>query len=110
MRSVISSNHRINDSRPVLPIGFKAGGVHCGLRFKRAKLDLGLIVGEDEFPAVAVFTQNQLTGVHFNMSRDSLARTGGYVRAILVNAGMRIALQAKRACWMRRKFNPCVLK
>lgn len=78
---------RVSDSRPVLPAGFKASGVHAGIRRKGTRLDLGLIVAEEAFPAAAVYTQNRLTGAHVGLCRESLARTGGRVRALLVNSG-----------------------
>jgi glutamate N-acetyltransferase/amino-acid N-acetyltransferase len=78
---------RVSDSRPVLPAGFKAAGVHCGIRRKGTRLDLGLIVADDAFPAAAVYTQNQLTGAHVGLCKESLAKTGGRVRALLVNSG-----------------------
>jgi len=78
---------RVSDSRPVLPSGFKASGVHCGIRRKGTRLDLGLIVAEQAFPAAAVYTQNLLTGAHVALCKESLAKTGGRVRALLVNSG-----------------------
>jgi glutamate N-acetyltransferase/amino-acid N-acetyltransferase len=78
---------RVSDSRPVLPSRFKASGVHCGIRRKGTRLDLGLIVAEQAFPAAAVYTQNLLTGAHVGLCKESLAKTGGRVRALLVNSG-----------------------
>jgi glutamate N-acetyltransferase/amino-acid N-acetyltransferase len=78
---------RASDSRPVLPIAFKASGVHCGIRRKGTKLDLGLIVADAAYPAAAVYTQNRLTGAHVGLCKESLAKTGGRVRALLVNSG-----------------------
>ena len=82
------SNHvRVSDSRPVLPAGFKASGIHAGIRRKGTRLDLGLIVAEEAFPAAAVYTQNRLTGAHVGECKRSLERSGGQVRALLVNSG-----------------------
>jgi len=78
---------RASDSRPVLPSGFKASGVHCGIRRKGTRLDLGLIVAGEAFPAAAVYTQNLLTGAHVGVCKESLAKSGGRVRALLVNSG-----------------------
>jgi glutamate N-acetyltransferase/amino-acid N-acetyltransferase len=71
----------------VLPSGFKASGVHCGIRRKGTRLDLGLIVAGEAFPAAAVYTQNLLTGAHVGVCKESLAKSGGRVRALLVNSG-----------------------
>lgn len=78
---------RVSDSRPVLPHGFKASGIHAGIRRKGTRLDLGLIVADEAFPAAAVYTQNLLTGAHVGECKRSLERTGGKVRALLVNSG-----------------------
>ena len=78
---------RVSDSRPVLPHGFKASGIHAGIRRKGTRLDLGLIVAEEAFPAAAVYTQNRLTGAHVGECKRSLERSGGKVRALLVNSG-----------------------
>ena len=78
---------RASDARPVLPTGFKASGVHCGIRRKGTRLDLGLIVADEAFPAAAVYTQNLLTGAHVGLCKESLSKTGGRVRALLVNSG-----------------------
>lgn len=78
---------RASDTRPVLPAGFKASAVHAGVRARRSKLDLGLIVATEAFPAAAVFTTNRLTGAHVTIGRESLAKSGGLVRALLVNSG-----------------------
>jgi glutamate N-acetyltransferase/amino-acid N-acetyltransferase len=78
---------RVSDARPVLPTGFKAAALHCGIRAKKNKLDLGLIVADRAYPASALFTANQLQGAHVIVGRESLAKSGGKVRAILVNSG-----------------------
>jgi len=78
---------RASDTRPVLPAGFKASAVHAGIRARRTKMDLGLIVAPEAFPAAALFTTNQLTGAHVVVCREALAKSGGRVRALLVNSG-----------------------
>lgn len=68
-----------------LPNGFRAAGVHCGLK-KDGQLDLGLLVADQAVEAAAVFTTNRLTGAHITVCRDHLSRSNGLVRAVLVNA------------------------
>lgn len=68
-----------------LPPGFRAGGVHCGLK-KNQQLDLGLLVAARPVAAAAIYTRNQLVGAHVTVCRDHLQRSGGRVRAVLVNA------------------------
>jgi glutamate N-acetyltransferase/amino-acid N-acetyltransferase len=87
MEPTLLPRPRVSDFRPVLPAGFKAAGIHCGIRKKGTRLDLGLIVADAAFPAAAVYTQNRLTGAHVGVCRESLAKSGGRVRALLVNSG-----------------------
>jgi len=68
-----------------LPRGFRASGVHCGLK-KNGALDLGLLLADQPVEAAAVFTTSRLQGAHIAVCRDHLARSNGLVRAILVNA------------------------
>ena len=81
------NTNRVSDARPVLPTGFRASALHCGIRAKRNKLDLGLIVADRAYPAAALFTRNQLVGAHVVVGRESLARSRGKLRALLVNSG-----------------------
>jgi glutamate N-acetyltransferase/amino-acid N-acetyltransferase len=81
------NDSRASDTRPVLPAGFKAAAVHAGIRARKNKLDLGLIVAAEACPAAALFTTNRLVGAHVTVGRESLARSGGLVRALLVNSG-----------------------
>ncbi len=87
METLALSRVRVSDARPVLPTGFKAAGVHCGIRARKQKLDLGLIVASQAFPAAALFTNNALVGAHVVVCRQSLKRSRGRVRALLVNSG-----------------------
>lgn len=68
-----------------LPKGFLASGIRCGIRKKRP--DLGLIVAHDGAEAAAVFTQNRFLAAPVVLSRAALKKSGGKVRAVLVNAG-----------------------
>lgn len=68
-----------------LPPGIVAGGVNCGIRSDR--LDLGLLCADRPRRAAAVFTNNRLIGAHVEVNREHLERTGGWVRAVLVNSG-----------------------
>ncbi|MBL8858907.1 MAG: bifunctional glutamate N-acetyltransferase/amino-acid acetyltransferase ArgJ [Planctomycetes bacterium] len=87
MEQPILTRTRVSDSRPVLPAGFKASALHCGIRVRRSKLDLGLVVADEAFPASAIFTKNQLLGAHVIVCRESLKKSKGKVRALLVNSG-----------------------
>lgn len=71
----------------ILPTGFQAGGIRCGLKKRPELLDLGLLLADEALPAWALFTKNRLNGAHIPVCRDHLERSGGLVRAVLVNAG-----------------------
>jgi glutamate N-acetyltransferase / amino-acid N-acetyltransferase len=68
-----------------LPKGFLASGVRAGIRKKRP--DLGLIVAENGANAAAVFTRNRFQAAPVVLSRASIKRSGGRVKAVVVNAG-----------------------
>lgn len=72
-------------ARIELPAGFSAGGIGCGLKRDGAP-DLGLLLADEAVPGAAVFTQNRLLGAHIGVCREHLARSGGRVRAVLVNS------------------------
>src|SRR5207247_8849261 len=76
-----------------LPKGFLASGVRAGIRKKRP--DLGLIVAEGGANAAAVFTKNRFQAAPVVLSRSSLKRSGGRVKAVVVNAGCANAVTGK---------------
>ncbi|MDR2504530.1 MAG: bifunctional glutamate N-acetyltransferase/amino-acid acetyltransferase ArgJ [Oscillospiraceae bacterium] len=69
------------------PMGFKASGVHCGIRHNPGKKDLALVVSDVPANAAAVFTRNKVYGAPITVSREHLKKTGGKARAYLCNSG-----------------------
>ena len=65
--------------------GFKAGGIHCGIRKNRKKSDLALIVSEKKASAAAVYTLNLVKGAPLTVTKANLA--DGYAQAVIVNSG-----------------------
>ena len=65
------------------PAGFRASGVHCGL--KKSHLDLALVVSERPAAVAGVFTTNQVKAAPVLYSQRVVA--GGAARAILCNSG-----------------------
>ena len=53
--------------------GFKANGVHCGIRKNRTKRDLGLIFSEKECTAAAVDTSNLVKGAPLTVTKNNIA-------------------------------------
>jgi len=76
-----------------LPKGFLASGIRAGIRKKRP--DLGLIVAETGANAAAVFTQNRFQAAPVVLAKASLKKTGGRVKAVVVNAGCANAVTGK---------------
>lgn len=68
-----------------LPKGFLASGIRAGIRKKRP--DLGLIVAPNGANAAAVFTQNRFQAAPVVLSKAALKKSGGRVKAVVVNAG-----------------------
>ena len=65
--------------------GFKAAGVHCGIRKNQSKRDLGLIVSDCKASAAAVYTTNLVKGAPLLVTKEHL--TDGTAQAILCNSG-----------------------
>lgn len=67
------------------PKGFKANGIHCGIRKNASKRDLALIVSEKRCSAAAVYTTNLVKGAPVVVTKEHLQ--DGYAQAIIVNSG-----------------------
>jgi glutamate N-acetyltransferase / amino-acid N-acetyltransferase len=72
-------------SERAIPKGFAFAATHCGL--KKAKLDLGVFISETPASAAAVFTTNRVQAAPVLLCREHLKKSGGKVRAIIVNSG-----------------------
>jgi glutamate N-acetyltransferase / amino-acid N-acetyltransferase len=68
------------------PRGFRAAGVSAGIKANRG-LDLALVVSDAPARAAAVFTTNRAQAAAVLVSREHLARSGGTVRAVIINSG-----------------------
>ena len=67
------------------PKGFKANGVHCGIRKNKTKKDLALIVSECRASAAAVYTTNLVKGAPITVTKAHIA--DGYAQAMICNSG-----------------------
>ncbi|WHY78768.1 bifunctional ornithine acetyltransferase/N-acetylglutamate synthase [Neobacillus sp. WH10] len=74
----------LEDGSITLPKGYKAGGMHCGI--KRKRLDLGYIVSEVPAVAAGVYTTNIFQAAPLLVTQDSIAKENK-IQAILVNSG-----------------------
>ena len=67
------------------PKGYKANGIHCGIRRNRSKRDLALVVSETRAAAAGVYTQNLVKGAPITVTKKNIA--DGWARAIICNSG-----------------------
>ena len=65
--------------------GFKASGVHCGIRKNKTKKDLALIVSETQANAAAVYTTNLVKGAPITVTKQNIA--DGKATAVICNSG-----------------------
>ena len=65
--------------------GFKANGIHCGIRRNHSKKDLALIVSDVPASAAAVYTTNLVKGAPLTVTKNNIA--DGIARAVICNSG-----------------------
>lgn len=65
--------------------GYKAAGVHCGIRASRTKRDIALIVSDVPASAAAVYTTNLVKGAPLTVTKNHIA--DGIAQAIICNSG-----------------------
>ena len=67
------------------PAGFRASGIHCGLRKNKNKKDLALILADKPCSAAAIYTTNKVYGAPITVTREHLKN--GIARAAICNSG-----------------------
>ncbi len=67
------------------PKGFKAGGIHCGIRKNKIKKDIALIVSDAPASAAAVYTTNLVKGAPLIVTKKHLE--DGVAKAVICNSG-----------------------
>lgn len=65
--------------------GFKANGIHAGIRQNKSKIDMSLIVSSTLASAAAVYTTNLVKGAPIYVTQANL--NNGLAQAILCNSG-----------------------
>ena len=65
--------------------GFKANGIHCGIRKNHSKKDLALIVSEIPASAASVYTTNLVKGAPLTVTKNNIA--DGKAQAVICNSG-----------------------
>lgn len=67
------------------PLGFKAAGVHCGIRKKKKGKDLALIVSDVLCNVAAVYTTNKIQGAPIDVTKNNIKN--GKAKAVICNSG-----------------------
>ncbi len=77
---------KLIDGGVCAPSGFKASGIHCGVRPNKDKNDLALIVSEYPCVSSAMFTSNVVKAAPVKL--DIITAKKGKARAIVANSGI----------------------
>ena len=77
--------YKIIDGSVTAAKGFKASGIHCGIRKNKSKRDLALIFCEKKCTAAAVYTTNLVQSSPITVTKKNLA--DGYAQAVICNSG-----------------------
>ena len=67
------------------PVGFKASGIHCGLKKSLLKKDLALIYSDVVATSCGVYTKNKVKGAPLTITKQHLVNKKA--QAIIVNSG-----------------------
>ncbi|MCA1056150.1 bifunctional ornithine acetyltransferase/N-acetylglutamate synthase [Rossellomorea aquimaris] len=67
------------------PAGFKAGGLHIGLRYE--KKDFGVVYSETPAQSAAVYTKSHFQAAPLKVTQESIG-AGGILQAIVVNSAI----------------------
>ena len=65
--------------------GFRANGVHCGIRKNKTKRDLALIVSDAPASVACTYTRNLVKGAPLAVTKNNVSN--GIARAVICNSG-----------------------
>lgn len=77
-----------------LPLGFRAAGIHCGIKSDIDKLDLSLFASDTPAVTTGVYTTNRVCGAPIAVCRERLPSKT--IRAVLINSGNANACTGQR--------------
>lgn len=77
--------YKVIENGVCAPKGFKANGIHCGIRKNKTKKDLALIYSETMCSAASIYTLNKVKGAPIAITKKHIA--DGYAQAVIVNSG-----------------------
>jgi len=85
--------HLLENGHVTTPKGFRAGGVHCGIR--KIKLDFGWVYSETPASAAGVYTLNKIQASPLKVTKQSIA-TDNQLQAVVVNSGVANSVTGSR--------------
>ena len=80
------NNIKFTDGGVTAPVGFKANGIHCGIRKNKNNPDLALIYCETVGNTAAVYTQNLVKGAPIAVTKANIS--DGKAQAVICNSGI----------------------
>jgi len=95
-------------NKAVLPKGFKAAGISCGIK-KSAKPDLALFYSVSPAKAACLFTANKIQAAPVRVSKGFLSKKGLF-RGIIVNSGNANCFTAKTGIEDAKKMASCAAR
>lgn len=75
------------DNGVCAPKGFKASGIHAGIRKNKSKLDLALILSDVMADSAAIHTTNKVIGAPNTVTKHNIEVSAGKSMAIICNSG-----------------------
>ncbi|SEN14477.1 glutamate N-acetyltransferase [Mesobacillus persicus] len=84
---------KIDSGGILTPKGFKAGGIHAGLRY--SKLDIGVILSDSPASCAAVYTTSHFQAAPIKVTKDSITKEGK-IQAVIVNSACANACTGQR--------------
>jgi glutamate N-acetyltransferase / amino-acid N-acetyltransferase len=75
--------------------GVRASGVRAGIK-QSGNPDVALLVFDKRVPVAGVFTQNKFAAAPVIVSREHLAKSSGFMRALVINSGNANACTGER--------------
>ena len=85
MEKVAMEGYTFVDGGVCAAKGFKAGGIHCGIRKNRLKRDISMIVSDVPASAAAVYTTNLVKGAPLAVTKENIS--DGIAQAVICNSG-----------------------
>ncbi len=79
---------------PIVPLGYRFSGVHCGVKRNPSKLDLALVVSDRPAVAAGVYTQNRVFAAP--VAWDRAITPAADIRAVVANSGNANACTGER--------------